>query len=83
MVGSCHMISTLKVTLLQLLPSSDASSTERGICSRGTSKGIWNKNPKMGTLNENLEWERGEKPPNSIKETREENRETIENILAP
>ena len=36
----------------------------------------------MGTLNGNLEWEPGEKPLNPIKETGEENRETMENILA-
>ena len=35
----------------------------------------------MGTLNENLEWEPGEKLLNSVG-TEEENRETNENILA-
>ena len=56
-VGSCHITSTLKVTLWQLFLSSDANSTERGICWRGTLKRTWNGNPKMGTLNGNLEWE--------------------------
>ena len=37
----------------------------------------------MGTLNGNLGWEPGEKPPNPMREIEEENRETNENILAP
>ena len=74
MVSSCHMTSTLKVMLLQLPPFLEASSVEREICWRGTLKGI---------LNENLEWEPGEKLSNSMKETGEENRGTTENILAP
>ena len=37
----------------------------------------------MVTLNGNPEWELGEKSPNLMRETGEENRETTENILAP
>ena len=64
----CHVTSALgtlrsKVTLLQLPPSSDASSVERGIV-----EGRWGP---------------GEKPPNLMRETGEENRGTTENILAP
>ena len=54
---------------------------------KGILKGIWNGNlewePQMETLNGNLEWEPGEKPPNPMRETGEENWETTENILAP
>ena len=53
-VDSCHMTSTPKVTLLQLPPSSDVTSAKRGICWKGTLKGTWIWNPKMGTLNGNL-----------------------------
>ena len=37
----------------------------------------------MRTLDGNLEWEPGEKPPNPIRETEEENREINKNILVP
>ena len=58
-------LSAPKVTLLQLPPSSDASSADCGIAEG------------------ELEGEPGEKPPNPMKETGEENWETTENILAP
>ena len=34
----------------------------------------------METLNGNLKWEPGEKPPNPMRETGKENQETTENI---
>ena len=52
-----------KITLLQLLPSSDTSSAERKIVER--------------------EWEPGEKPPNPMRKTEEENQKINKNILAP
>ena len=36
----------------------------------------------MRTLNRNLEWKPGEKPPNPMRETEEGNWEITENILA-
>ena len=49
----------------------------------GTLDGNLEWEPWMETLNENLEWELGEKPPNQMKKTEEENRVTNENIPAP
>ena len=37
---------------------------------------------KQGVVEEELEWELDEKPPNPMKETEKENRKTNENILA-
>ena len=68
MIGSCHMTFTPKVTLLKFPPFLDANSAERGI--------YWKETLKR-TLNGNLEWEPGEKLPNPMRKTGEENRKTI------
>ena len=49
----------------------------------GTLNGNLEWEPWMETLNGNLRWEPGKKPPKPMRETREKNRETTENILAP
>ena len=48
----------------------------------GTLNGNLGWEPWMRTLNGNLGWEPSEKPPNLMRETGEENRETTKNILA-
>ena len=76
------MTSTPKVTLLQLPPSSDANSVERGIYWEKTFEENMEWEPWIRTLIGNLEWEPREKPPNLMKEIEEENRGTNEYIQA-
>ena len=55
------------IMILQLLFFFNTSSVKRGSC----------------LLGNNIEWEPSEKPPNLMRKTKDENRGTNENILAP